>query len=171
VSVRLVIGRIARPHGVRGGVVVDVRTDDPEERFVGGSVLATEPAQVGPLTVERYAWHSGRLLVWFSGVADRVGADRLRGTLLFVDSDDLPSIDDPDEFRDHELIDLTVVETNGNRVGTVADVVHLPGQDVLVVRREDGREAMVPFVSALVPEVDPAAKRIVVDAPAGLLDT
>lgn len=136
-----------------------------------GAVLETEPAETGPLTVERAAWHSGRLLVWFSGVSDREAAARLRGTLLLVDSGDLPSIGDPDEFRDHELIDLTVVETSGDWVGTVADVMHLPGQDVLVVRRDDGRESLIPFVSALIPEVDPAGGRIVVDAPDGLFDT
>ncbi len=169
---QLVVGRISRPHGVRGELTVEVRTDDPEMRLAAGAVLATEPAAAGPLTVSRARWHSGRLLLSFDGVADRDAADQLRGTLLVVDSEELEDIADPDEFRDHQLIGLAVFGPGGERIGEVSDVLHY-GQDLLVVAGAEARagtEIMVPFVSEIVPEVDLARGRIVIDPPAGLLD-
>ncbi|WP_017570646.1 ribosome maturation factor RimM [Nocardiopsis halotolerans] len=166
---RLVVGRIGRAHGVRGDVAVDVRTDDPAARFADGSVLATDPPGAGPLTVSSTRRHSGRLLVRFKGVTDRDAAEGLRGTTLLVDSEDIAPLDDPDEFHDHELIGLTAVTTGGEPVGTVEDVVH-HAQDLLVVATPGGGEVLVPFVAALVPEVDVAGGRIVLDPPPGLLD-
>jgi len=169
---QLVVGRISRPHGVRGELAVDVRTDDPELRLAVGAVLRTEPTASGPLTVVRTRWHSGRLLVTFKGIEDRNGADDLRGVLLLVDSDELEEIADPDEFRDHQLIGLAVVTPDGQLVGEVADVLHY-GQDLLVVNgsgERAGEEIMIPFVSAIVPEVDLAAGQVRIDPPPGLLD-
>ncbi|HXW46584.1 MAG TPA: ribosome maturation factor RimM [Streptosporangiaceae bacterium] len=169
---QLVVGRITRPHGVRGELAVEVRTDDPELRLAAGAVLATEPAAAGPLTVTRARWHSGRLLLSFAGIADRDAADQLRGTLLVVDSGELEDIDDPDEFRDHQLIGLTVVGTDGTVVGEVSDILHY-GQDLLVVTgtgERAGAEIMIPFVAEMVPEVDLEGRRVVVDPPPGLLD-
>jgi 16S rRNA processing protein RimM len=169
---QLVVGRITRPHGVRGDVAVEVRTDDPELRLSAGSVLRTEPADAGPLTINRAHWHSGRLLLSLDGVADRDRAEELRGVLLVVDSDELEDITDPDEFRDHQLIGLEVIGPAGEQIGTVSDVLHY-GQDLLVVAgagERAGAEIMVPFVAELVPEVDLAGGRIVIDPPAGLLD-
>jgi 16S rRNA processing protein RimM len=169
---QLVVGRISRPHGVRGEVAVDVRTDDPDLRLAAGAVLATEPAAAGPLKVGRSRWHSGRLLVTFDGVGDRDQADQLRGTLLLVDSDQLEDLANPDEFRDHQLIGLTVVDPDGQPVGEVSDVTHY-GQDLLVVAGSGdraGREILVPFVSAIVPEVDLEGGQLRIDPPPGLLD-
>ncbi|MFC6878927.1 MULTISPECIES: ribosome maturation factor RimM [Actinomadura] len=165
----LVVGRIGRPHGIRGENTIDVRTDDPDARFAAGAQLATDPAAAGPLTVERARWHSGRLLVRFAGIGDRDAADALRGTWLVVDPDDIPSSGDPDDFHDQELVGLAVVTTAGDEIGTVAEIRH-HGQDLLVVRRTGGGEALVPFVAALVPEVDVPGGRLVLDPPPGLLD-
>src|SRR5258708_7632973 len=129
---QLVVGRITRPHGVRGEVSVEVRTDEPERRFAVGRVLATDPAGAGPLTVETARWHSGRLLIQFAGVTDRNEADDLRGIWLTLDSAEAGPTDDPDEFHDHELIGLAVVTTSGEPVGRVTDVRHF-GQDLLVI--------------------------------------
>ena len=164
---QLVVGRIGRPHGIRGDVVVEVRTDDPQLRFAAGSVLATEPAGDGPLTIAASRWHSGRLLVSFDGVSDRDGAEELRGVLLVVDSADLEDTGDPDEFRDYQLIGLQARTTGGEVVGPVADVLH-HGQDLLVIRGAEN-EILVPFVAALVPEVDVQAGFLVIDPPPGLL--
>ncbi|GGL32021.1 ribosome maturation factor RimM [Planomonospora parontospora] len=165
---QLVVGRIGRPHGLRGDVTVEVRTDDPESRFASGAVLATDPASAGPLVVASRRWHSGTLLVRFAGVDDRDRAEDLRGTMLVVDSADIPPSDDPDEFHDHQLIGLTVVTPDGERAGEVVDVLH-HGQDLLVVRR-GGADVYVPFVKALVPEIDLEAGTLLVDGPPGLLD-
>lgn len=182
----LVVGRIGRPHGVRGELSVDVRTDDPGRRFASGCVLATQPEALGPLTVTAARPHARGLIVAFAGVTDRGAAERLRGAWLVIDSADVPAPDDPDEFHDHQLIGLDVLTVDGCHVGTVSEVRH-HGQDLLVVRREGGgpadhgpadhrsagrgagAEVLVPFVAALVPEVDLRARRLIIDPPPGLL--
>jgi 16S rRNA processing protein RimM len=168
---RLAVGRIIRPHGIRGEVAVEVRTDDPGDRFAHGRVLATDPPGIGPLTVESARWHTGRLLVTFAGITGRDEAELLRGALLTVDSADLPAPADPDEFRDFDLIGLQVVTTAGEPVGTVTDVQHY-GQDLLVIQPAagDGGGLLVPFVSAIAVEVDVPAGRMVIDPPPGLLE-
>jgi len=169
---QLVVGRIARPHGVRGELVVDVRTDDPELRLAAGAVLGTEPATAGPLTIAGTRWHSGRLLVRFAGVDNRTAAESLRGTMLLVDAADLEDLPDPDSYRDHQLVGLTVVERGGAVVGSVTDILH-HGQDLLVVAGSGpraGTEILIPFVAAIVTEVDLEAGLMRVDPPAGLLD-
>ena len=166
----LVVGRIGKAHGIGGQVTVEVRTDDPERRFAPGSVLATDPAGAGPLTVAAGRVHSGRLLLSFEGVTDRTAAEALRGTLLLVDVDEDARPEEPDEFYDHQLVGLAVQTLDGRPVGEVAHMLHLPGQDVIAVRRPDGREALIPFVAEMVPEVDLAGRRVVVDPPEGLLD-
>ena len=167
---QVVVGRVGRAHGVKGEVAVEVRTDDPDGRFAPGSALVTDPPERGPLTVVRARPHSGRLLVTFDGVADRTAAEALRGTLLTVDSADDPPLDDPDEFYDHQLVGLAVVTVGGDTVGEVEEVLHPPGPDLLVVRRPDGTEALVPFVGDIVPSVDLTGGRLVIDPPDGLLD-
>ncbi|WP_433511464.1 ribosome maturation factor RimM [Nonomuraea sp. CA-143628] len=165
---QLVVGRIGRPHGVRGDVTVEVRTDDPELRFAVGAAVATDPADRGPLVIESRRWHKGALLITFAGVTQRDTAEELRGTMLVIDSDEVLPSDDPDEFHDHQLIGLTVVTVAGEAVGEVTDVLH-HGQDLLVVRRSGQDDALIPFVRALVPEVDIEGGRLVVDPPEGLL--
>ncbi len=191
----LIVGRIGKPHGIRGEVTVEVRTDEPETRFAPGMVLRTMPganagrgapppaagsgAPAGPgvpfqvpdgLTVEVARWHQGRMLVAFEGVLDRDVAEALRGTLLAVDSADVAPPEDPEEFHDHQLVGLAVVTPEGERLGEVARIDHAPASDLLVLRRPEGRTALIPFVKAIVPEVDLAGGRVVVDPPSGLLD-
>ena len=170
----LVVGVVVRPHGVRGEVVVDVRTDDPGDRFAVGSVLLTDRTDVGPLTVESVRPHTSggrlRLLVAFEEIQDRNRAEALRGVALQVESDDLPATDDPDEFHDHELIGLSAVDDAGTLLGEVIRVDHVPANDLLVLRRPDGREALVPFVKAIVPKVDVPGGTVVVNPPPGLLE-
>jgi 16S rRNA processing protein RimM len=175
---RIIVGRVGRPHGIRGEVVIGVRTDEPDLRFAVGTTLGLGPAPDGDpppqqLRVTSARWHSGQLLVTFAGITGRTAAGELTGSWLSVDSSQLPATSDPDEFRDHELIGLSVRTPAGENVGVVTDVLHY-GQDLLVVRRsggaEDGEEILVPFVKAIVPEVDVAAGLLVIDPPAGLLD-
>lgn len=166
---QVVVGRVGRPHGIRGQVSVEVRTDDPQRRLGPGARLLTDPPEHGPLTVLAGQVHAGRLLLQFAGVGDRTAAEALRDTLLLaeVDPDERPA--DPEEFYDHQLVGLAVIGPDGHPLGTVTDVLHLPGQDVLEVSRS-GRPVLVPFVGAFVPEVDLAAGRLVVDPPPGLFD-
>jgi 16S rRNA processing protein RimM len=164
---------VVRPHGIRGEVAVEVRTDDPGQRFAVGSVLGTDPPAAGPLTVAAARWHSGRLLVTFAGIADRTAAEPLRGLWLTVDADQVSPPEGPDEFHDHQLVGLTVVTTAGEQVGIVTDVRH-HGQDLLVIEPVAGSErrgqVLVPFVATIAVDVDVASGRMVIDPPAGLLD-
>jgi 16S rRNA processing protein RimM len=106
--------------------------------------------------------------VRFEGSDDRTTAEELRGTVLVIDSQELPPTGDPEEFRDHELFGLTVVTVEGTEVGVLREIRH-SGQDLLVVERPAGDEVLVPFVTAIVPEVDVAGGRIVINPPPGLL--
>ena len=166
---QVTVGRIGRPHGIRGDVVVGVRTDEPELRFARGSWLDTDPVGVGPLKVVASRWHSGELLVRFEGISDRDAAAELRGTWLTVDSATLAPPEDPDEFHDADLVGLTVRTIDGTHVGTVDDVLH-SGQDVLLIKSGDGRDILVPFVKALVPDVDIPGGALTIDPPEGLLN-
>ena len=186
----LVIGQIGKPHGIRGEVLVTVRTDEPEARFVAGAVFTTEVPRdrrvsTGPataadpgvayqvpekLTLESLRWHQGRVIAQFEGVLDRNVAEALRGVLLQVDSADVAPPDDPDEFHDHQLVGLPVVDLDGVELGTVDRIDHAPASDLIVMRKAAGGIALIPFVSRIVPTVDLAGGRVVVDLPEGLLD-
>lgn len=168
----LVVGRIAKAHGVTGELVVDVRTDDPDARFVVGNTLRLRRSRgVGEdaVVVESVRPHGARLLVRLRGVGDRDAADALRGALFLVDSADLPPISDPDEFYDHQLEGLRVRTVDGCEVGTIAEVLHTPGGELLSVRAADG-EVLVPFVSAIVTAVSLEGGTVEIDPPEGLLD-
>lgn len=169
----LVVGRIAKAHGVTGELVVDVRTDDPDARFVAGERLRLRESR-GPadreVVIESVRPHGGRLLVRLAGISDRDAADALRGALFVVDTADLPPIDDPDEFYDHQLEGLAVRTVGGSHIGTVAEVLHTPGGELLSIRTESGDEVLVPFVREIVPTVSLSEGVIEVDPPEGLLE-
>jgi 16S rRNA processing protein RimM len=186
---RLTVGRISKPHGIRGEVLIEVRTDDPEERFAAGSGLLTDPAPAvwaGNSSLDKSggaAWslpevltiissrpHHNRYILQLDGICDRNSADQLRGVLLSIDSADLTVLEDPDDFHDHQLVGLTAVDPNGQPLGEVVRVEHPPAADLLVLRCPDGRTGLVPFVRAMVPEVDLVAGRVVMTLPDGLLD-
>src|SRR5246127_1190214 len=164
---QVTVGRIGRPHGIRGDVVVGVRTDEPELRFAKGSRLGHDPAALGPPSRAATQRDSGGTLVRFEGISDRDAAAELRGTWLMVDAAMIAPSDDPDEFHDVDLVGLAVRTVDGTQVGTVHDVLH-SGQDVLVVKAPDGREIMIPFVKAIVPEVDVKSGFLFINPPEGL---
>jgi len=172
-SIEVVVGRIGKPHGIRGEVTVDVRSDEPERRYADGAVLLVEAPRgsafaARTLTVSRTRWHQGVLLATFAELTDRTAAESARGVVLraVVAADETP--EDPDEFYDHQLVGLAVYDVDGTHLGEVAGLTH-GAQDLLRVRTLDRREALVPFVSALVPEVDVAGGRVVVADRPGLV--
>lgn len=176
-TTEVVVGRIGRAHGVKGEVSVELRTDEPDRRFADGAVLRTQtpqgtaPAQPRPsaLTVLRTRWHQSRLLVTFDELVDRTTAETVRGLTLLTDVDRDETPQDPEEFYDHQLVGLSMVSTDGIPVGEVTEVLHGAGQDLLVVRAADGREVLVPFVTAIVPVVDVAGGTMQVADRPGLL--
>jgi 16S rRNA processing protein RimM len=172
-TVEVVVGRIGKPHGLRGEVTVEVRTDEPDRRFADGTVLVAQPptgsaSALTTLEVAASRWHQTTLLVRFAELTDRSSAEGARGTMLLahVAADAVP--EDPEEFYDHQLVGLAVVDLAGEVIGEVTGVVH-GAQDLLQVCANDGRPTLVPFVSALVPEVDLATGRVVVADRPGLV--
>lgn len=171
---RVVVGRIGRAHGIRGDLTVDTRTDEPERRFAAGaSVLCRVGTLERTLTVVSARPHAGRLIVRFAEVPDRTAAEQLHGGVLEaeVDLDETP--DEDDAWYDRHLVGLTVLVAGAPR-GRVREVLHLPAHDSLLIDLDAGaapaRSVQVPFVSALVPEVDVEGGTVtVVDRP-GLLD-
>jgi 16S rRNA processing protein RimM len=166
-TVEVVVGVIGRPHGVRGEVAVEPRTDEPDRRFAPGQQLRSEGSP-RILTVASMRWHSGRLLVGFAGLDDRTAAEAVRGARLVVDVDPDERPDEPGEYYDRQLVGLSVRTAEGGPVGEVVAVLHLPAQDVLEVRTADGPR-LVPFVAELVPEVDLEHQVLTVADRAGLL--
>ncbi len=176
----LTVGRVAKAHGIGGELVVEIRTDDPADRFMPGNTLRGKAPRGGPecdYVVESVREHGGRLLVRLAGINDRDAAESLRGTLFVVDSGDLPPIDEPDTYYDHQLEGLRVRTTTGQDVGVVTEVLHTAAGELLAVRRGSGpgsSEALVPFVGAIVTSVSLADGSgpglIEIDPPEGLLD-
>lgn len=169
----LVVGRVVKAHGVTGELVVEVRTDDPDERFTPGVALRGRRPKAGTeqrYTVDSVRPHGGRLLIRLDGIADRTAADGMRGTVFVVDTAELPPIDDPDEFYDHQLEGLIVRTVGGDDVGTVAEVLHTAAGELLAVKTPAGAEVLVPFVNAIVPRVSLAEGIVEIDPPDGLLD-
>jgi 16S rRNA processing protein RimM len=166
-TVEVVVGVIGRAHGIRGDVAVDLRTDEPDRRFAVGQQLRAEGTTT-VFTVESARNHSGRLLVRFAGLADRTAVETVRGTVLVADvpADEQPSEDG--EYFDRQLVGLAVRDLEGVTVGTLTAVLHLPMQDVLEITTPHGPR-LVPFVSALVPQVDLTAGVVTVGDVAELL--
>ena len=165
---QLVVARIGRAHGVLGEATIEVRTDQPEDRFFIGSVLATEPTTFGPLTITSVRDHNGTLLLGFKGVNDRNQVEELRDVLLLAEVD-IEADSTEDDFHVQQLLQCQVSTQDGLEIGLVTDVINLPGQDVLAVDY-NGREVLIPFVKAIVPIVDVKNRKITVVPPAGLLD-
>jgi 16S rRNA processing protein RimM len=172
-TIEVVVGRIGKPHGIRGEVTVELRTDEPERRFAAGTTVRVErphgsAAPWPALTIGATRWHQSTLLVRFEELPDRTTAEAARGLVLHasVDADETP--EDPDEFYDHQLVGLAAVDLDGRALGEVSGVLH-GAQDILQIRTSDGRDTLVPFVAALVPEVDVAAGRVVVADRPGLV--
>ncbi|MDD7964358.1 ribosome maturation factor RimM [Actinomycetospora lemnae] len=167
-----VVGRVVKAHGLRGELVVEPRTDNVDARFAPGAVLSVRGSRasgIASLTVVAARRHGDRLLVTVEEVGDRDAAEALRTAQLTAPALDADP-EDPDEFHDHQLEGLTAVLADGTAVGTVAAVLHGAGGELLAIERPDGGEALVPFVTAIVPEVDLAGGRLVLDPPEGLLE-
>lgn len=166
---RVLVGRIGPAHGLSGDVYVLPLTDVPEVRFADGAVLHAGPPVSRDLTVEHTKNHSGRLLIHFLGCESRGAAESLRSAELEALIDPTETLADENEYFDRQLIGLRAKDMQGAQLGVVNDVIHLAGQDLLAIVLESGEERLVPFVAAIVPDVDIADGSVTIDAPAGLL--
>jgi 16S rRNA processing protein RimM len=170
-TTEVVVGRIGKAHGIRGEVLVEPRTDEPERRFALDAVLTgrrPNGSDERHLTVTAVRWHQDRLIMRFAEIPDRTAAEASRGTVLSVVVDPTELPEDPEEFYDHQLVGLQAFTTEGEDVGRVTEVIHTAGQDLLAIRSGAG-EVLVPFVAALVPVVDLAGGRLEIADRPGLL--
>jgi 16S rRNA processing protein RimM len=163
------VGRIVRPHGLKGAVVVEPTSDFAAERFKAGSVLQWQRlGQPVPVTVVESRDFNGRFVVRLEGVTTISEAETLRGLDLEVPEDERHQLQAGAYYMD-QLEGCEVVTSAGELVGHVSSVDSTVGTPVLVVRGEAG-EVLVPLAEEICRVVDPAAKRIVIDPPAGLIE-
>ncbi|MBD7956617.1 ribosome maturation factor RimM [Microbacterium sp. Sa4CUA7] len=173
---QLRVGRLVKAHGLKGALKLELYTDDPDGRFVPGAVFTLQVPEASPwhgktITVRELRWMNSHPVAFFEGVDDREAAETLVRAILWIDQDDDEEAPEPDAWYDHQLVGLDVVRDDAV-IGRVVRVDHLPAQDLLIVRPADDadREILVPFVKAIVPEVDIAARRVIVTPPAGLFE-
>lgn len=164
----LVVGRVIRPHGIRGAVIVAPESDWPERFSEGASLLMEAPGgRCEHVTVESAAPHKGKLLVYLSGVGDRDTAEELKGRYLLVRARYAAPLGE-NEYWAHDLVGMSVVEEDGRALGEVGDVICGHAQDLLVVRGVHG-EFQVPFVGQFVKSVDTGERVIVVKVIEGMV--
>jgi 16S rRNA processing protein RimM len=164
-----VVGRIARAHGNRGQVILNLETDFPEARFhPGAELFVLRGAAVEPLTLTSVRFHGERPVIGVAGVESMDAAEALAGLELRVPADQLASLPEGMFYR-HDLVGCRVETRLGDPVGVVSEVEGTLGGSRLVVVGAAG-EVLIPLASEICTAIDPAAKRIVVDPPEGLLD-
>ena len=161
------VARIGRAHGLKGDVVLDIRTDVPAQRLVVGATFETEPAEAGPLTLVRVRQQGVTWVAGFDRIPDRDAAEQAKNIELVIDG---AESDEEGAWYVHELVGMSVVRPDGSVVGEVVDLLDMPAHDVLVVRQPSGFRAMIPFVEPFVPNVDAEARVVTVTPPYGLLD-
>ncbi len=174
---QLRVGRLVKAHGLKGAFKIELYTDDPEGRFVAGNTFTLQVPESSPwhgreLTVREFRWMNSHPVAFFEGVDDRTAAEELVKAILWIDKDAEAAPAEDDAWYDHQLVGLDVVRDDAV-IGRVVRVDHFPAQDLLIVRpsgRGEDADVLVPFVSAIVPEVDVEGGRVVVTPPAGLFE-
>ena len=173
-GVQLRVCRLVKAHGLKGALKIELYTDDPARRFVPGASFALQVPSASPwhgkrLVLAELKWFNGQPVAFFEDVDDRTAAESLVKAVLWIEADPEEAAED-DAWYDYQLVDLRVLR-DGQEIGTIARVDHLPSQDLLAVRvpgRED--EVLVPFVKAIVTAVDVPGGAITIDPPLGLFE-
>ncbi|UBQ04169.1 ribosome maturation factor RimM [Curtobacterium sp. TXMA1] len=173
-TTQLRVGRITKAHGLKGGIKLELYTDDPDRRFTPGAEFTLQVPSDSPwsgktLTIDELRWYNGHPVAFFEGVSDRTAAESLARAILWVEQDADAETGEDDAWYDHQLVGLRVLR-DGVEVGTVARVDHLPAQDLLAIDTPSRGEVLVPFVSAIVPTVDITAGTVTVTPPTGLFE-
>lgn len=149
---RMVIGRVVRPHGLRGELVVDPVASREDTSFSTGSAFLCGDEQCTPVTIIGIRWHKDRILVQLEGVQDRTAAEELRGSRVEVRGEDLPPLPSDTYYVD-DLVGCRVISLGGEDLGEVDGMLHTGGVDVLSVRVDDGGW-LLPAASEFVVDVD-----------------
>ncbi|HEX2052679.1 MAG TPA: ribosome maturation factor RimM [Actinomycetota bacterium] len=167
----VLVGRVVKPHGLRGEVLLRSESENPDRFAPGVSLMMGKDADSArPVVIESSRNFKGALLVRFEGIGSMEQAEPLRELLLFVDSSELDELDDEDAFWEHQVVGLEVFDTAGAPLGTVREVFLRPAQDLWSIETPSG-EVLFPAAKELVVSVDLEAGRAVVDPPAGLFES
>jgi 16S rRNA processing protein RimM len=169
---QLRVGRLTKPHGLKGAIKLELYTDAPERRFVPGAVFSLQVPTGTPwhgktLELVELKWYNSHPVGFFKDVNDRSAAESLIKAILWIDEDAAAEPED-DAWYDHQLVGLAVIR-DGVRVGTVSQIDHFPAQDLLTVATDSG-DVLVPFVKAIVSAVDIDAGTLTVTPPQGLFE-
>jgi 16S rRNA processing protein RimM len=159
---RIVVGRCGSPHGVRGWIHVQSYTDPPENLIGYAPWIVRTGAGETEIRVAEHRAHRRGFVVRFEGCEDRDAAERLRGSEILVDEQQLPPTEE-DEYYWKDLIGLRVFDTAGRPLGEVTGLMDTAGHDLLVVRPAGGADVLIPFVRAIIVSVDLDAGRLVAD--------
>jgi 16S rRNA processing protein RimM len=170
----VVVGRVRRPHGLRGEVLIELLTDEPDavyasgRRVLGGDVDGPDRDESTPLTVIETRPFKDGLLVRFREIADRTEAELWNGRLLLVPESELSPLEDGEVYQ-HELKGMSVELASGELIGTITDVFEVPQGLLLDVARPRGT-VLVPFSDEIIIGIDRERRVVRIDPPAGLLD-
>ena len=172
-STKLRVGRLLKAHGLKGAIKLELYTDSPNERFQKGAVLELQVPDTSPwfgktITVQELKWFNSSPVLFIEGVTDRTIAESLIKAILLVEQPLDVSPQEPDAWYDHQLVGLKVVR-DGQEIGEISRVDHLPAQDLLAIKLSD-REVLLPFVAKFVPKVDVDAGIIEITPPGGLFE-
>ncbi|OQP07961.1 ribosome maturation factor RimM [Geobacillus sp. 46C-IIa] len=166
------VGKIVNTHGIRGEVRVISRTDFPEERYKKGNklyIFRERDAQPVEVTVKSHRVHKSFDLLSFEGYDSINDVEPFKGAMLKVPESQLGQLDEG-EYYFHEIIGCTVVTENGETIGTVREILTPGANDVWVVRRQDGTDALIPYIDDVVLRVDTGRKTIIIRPMEGLLE-
>lgn len=155
----LVVGKLRRPHGIHGEILMDVLTDFPERLLPGKKVLVGEAHQ--PVEIVHVRRHDPELLISFDGIESREEAGEFRNQMVYVEADALPELPEG-EFYHHELVGLRVEDESGQELGVLEQVLVTGANDVYVVRTGDAKELLLPVIHDVVLEIDPENGKVVV---------
>jgi len=170
---QLRIGRLTKAHGLKGGIKVEMFTDDPDGRFTPGAVFTLQVPDSSAwhnktIELTELKWYNSHAVAFFKDVPDRSVAETLIKAILWIDHDLSEVPEEEDAWFDHQLLGLSVLR-DGVKVGTVSAIDHFPAQDLLTVKTDNG-DVLVPFVKAIVTAVDVKAGTMTVVPPVGLFE-
>lgn len=162
----VVIGRLLRPHGVHGEILMEAFTDFPERIQKGKIVYIGEDFL--PVTIRSYRMQLNQFIISLDGFYDRDEIGRFRNQIVFIRVDDIPPLE-PGEYYHHQVLGLQVIDASGSDLGSVTDILETGANDVLVITTQRGDQILLPFIDSVILEVDLARSLIQVDLLPGLI--
>ena len=168
---RLKVGKIVNTHSLKGEVKVISSTDFEEERFKKGSkLLITRGNQlIREVVVQSYRNHKNFLLVKFEGIDSVEEAEKLKNLQIKIDSDEVEELEE-NEFYFHQIIGCEVFDENDKNLGEIIDILTPGANDVWVIKGENGKEILIPYIEDVVKKIDIISKKVNIEVMEGLID-